>query len=125
MDELGKHFIINLLDRLREEAHPDGCPDCQDLEGDMRCFGCADTLATVDAIERLLIEVSELREWQKTNRNAIARASNAETEVERIRQKCAHRDITLRCDLDEYECLDCGGILYDGPTADPGQNDGT
>jgi len=38
------------------------------------------------------------------------------------RQKCAHKDITLRCDLDEYECLDCGVILYDGPTADPGRD---
>ena len=76
MDELGKHFITHLLSRLREEAYPDGCPDCQDLKGDMRCFGCADTLATVDAIERLtarneLLEamyeaaepVSRLKHW--------------------------------------------------------------
>ena len=32
-------------------------------------------------------------------------------------QKCQHKDITLRCDIDEYECLGCGKILYDGPTA--------
>ena len=35
-------------------------------------------------VERLSAEISELREWQKTNRSAIARASNAEAEVRRL-----------------------------------------
>jgi len=36
--------------------------------------------------------------------------------VDSRREPCNHDDITLRCDLDEYECLKCGEILYDGPS---------
>ena len=36
--------------------------------------------------------------------------------VEAQEPTCNHDDITLRSDIDEYECLKCGDILYDGPS---------
>ena len=36
------------------------CPWCEDLEGDMRCRGCAEILATIDAIEHVTAEVRNL-----------------------------------------------------------------
>lgn len=57
---LHDHFIKNHLEELHEQAHPDGCPYCEELEGDMRCRGCAEILATIDAIESLSTENSDI-----------------------------------------------------------------
>ncbi len=58
MSDLRKHFIESLLNDLRENSDSSGCPFCEDLEGDARCFDCADMLAKIDAIESLTTEVS-------------------------------------------------------------------
>lgn len=53
-----------------------------------KCQKCGDHLGLLAESAcpkcRLIAEVSELRDWQKTNRSAISRASNAEFEVERL-----------------------------------------
>lgn len=32
-----------------------------------------------------------------------------------MNEKCSHENKSLRSDIAEYECLDCGKILYNGP----------
>lgn len=57
-----------------------------------------------DAWDRACDRAGFWKEWQKY----IASDST---------QQCQHKDITLRSDIEEYECLGCGKILYDGPLA--------
>lgn len=96
MNSQQRHFISNLLARLREEAHPDGCPWCEELEGDMRCFGCADTLATVDAIEGI---TAALEQANARERKAFMAAINAVFEGQ-------PRQIDPEEEWQKYRCQD-------------------
>ena len=67
------------------------------------------------AVVEVARPINQLNYW--TKRSDWKALNDAFADLDQTSQKpCNHDDITLRCDIDEYECLKCGEILYDGPS---------